>query len=106
MLNRSVPVAIKAILDEKQYVKKRFIEEIVCLMNLRHANVCAFYGAVIEDNCTLLISEFLHRGSLFDAIAKDKEGNLSWYKRGQHIALDIVRGKALHLEAVQSGWAS
>lgn len=40
ILNQSVPVAIKCISDEKQYVKRRFVEEIVCVMNLRHANVC------------------------------------------------------------------
>lgn len=63
--------------------------------------VLQFMGAVIEDDCMLLISEFMHRGSLFDAIAKDKTGQLSWYNRGRLIALDIVRGMTLLLNSSQ-----
>lgn len=40
ILNNSVPVAIKELADEEsQAAKKSFVEEIVCLMNLRHTNV-------------------------------------------------------------------
>lgn len=40
ILNNSVPVAIKECSDdENQSAKKSFVEEIVCLMNLRHTNV-------------------------------------------------------------------
>ena len=41
ILNRSIAVAIKTVEDERTAAKKGFIEEIACLMNLRHANVRA-----------------------------------------------------------------
>ncbi|KAK9840681.1 hypothetical protein WJX84_006316 [Apatococcus fuscideae] len=92
ILNGSLPVAIKSIKDDSSAAKVGFIEEIVCLMNLRHTNVVQFFGAVIDDNHLLLITEFMPRGSLYDGIAHDAEGHLKWYKRGHVIALDIVRG--------------
>lgn len=39
ILNASLSVAIKSINDDSNKAKIAFIEEIVCLMNLRHANV-------------------------------------------------------------------
>ena len=39
ILNSSLSVAIKSVDDESGDAKVSFIEEIVCLMNLRHANV-------------------------------------------------------------------
>lgn len=40
ILNNSVPVAIKELADDENHAaKKSFVEEIVCLMNLRHTNV-------------------------------------------------------------------
>ena len=39
ILNGSLPVAIKSIKDDSSAAKVGFIEEIVCLMNLRHTNV-------------------------------------------------------------------
>lgn len=92
ILNKSIPVAIKTMEDQTLEAKQNFVEEIVALMNLRHANIVQFYGAVIEDEQLLLITEYMPRGSLYDLIAKDTEGKLTWYNRGRLIALDIVRG--------------
>ncbi|KAK9802861.1 hypothetical protein WJX73_010703 [Symbiochloris irregularis] len=93
ILNNSVPVAIKELADEEsQSAKKSFVEEIVCLMNLRHANIVQFYGAVIESGKLLLVMELVMRGSLFDVISRDKDGQLTWYNRGAKIAADVARG--------------
>ncbi|KAK9820873.1 hypothetical protein WJX74_000255 [Apatococcus lobatus] len=92
ILNASLSVAIKSINDDSIKAKVAFIEEIVCLMNLRHANVVQFFGAVIDNRHLLLITEFMPRGSLFECISRDRDGNLKWFKRGHVLALDIVRG--------------
>ncbi|KAK9802834.1 hypothetical protein WJX73_004595 [Symbiochloris irregularis] len=93
ILNNSVPVAIKELAEEEsQAAKKSFVEEIVCLMNLRHANIVQFYGAVIESGKLLLVMELVMRGSLFDVISRDKDGQLTWYNRGAKIAADVARG--------------
>lgn len=39
ILNKSIPVAIKTMEDQTLEAKQNFVEEIVALMNLRHANV-------------------------------------------------------------------
>ena len=39
ILNASLSVAVKSINDQSNSAKISFIEEIVCLMNLRHTNV-------------------------------------------------------------------
>lgn len=56
ILNKSIPVAIKTMEDQTLEAKQNFVEEIVALMNLRHANIVQFYGAVIEDEQLLLIT--------------------------------------------------
>lgn len=45
------------------------------------AQIVQFYGAVIESGKLLLIMELLMRGSLFDVISRDTEGQVTWYSR-------------------------
>ena len=41
-----------------------------------------FMGACFEDNGdSMLVTEFMAGGNLFDAIGNDREGKLSWYQR-------------------------
>ena len=43
--------------------------------------IVQFYGAVIEPDNLLLITELMPRGSLFDVISRDGEGQATWYNR-------------------------
>lgn len=47
----------------------------------RFAQIVQFYGAVIESGKLLLVMELVMRGSLFDVISRDKDGQLTWYNR-------------------------
>ncbi len=41
-----------------------------------------FMGACFEDNGdSMLVTEFMAGGNLFDAIGNDRDGKLGWYQR-------------------------
>ncbi|KAK9806471.1 hypothetical protein WJX73_000624 [Symbiochloris irregularis] len=92
ILNNSLVVAIKTLREQSPPSRIAFVEEIVCLMNLRHANIVSFYGAIMEGQTLMLITELAPRGSLFDVLANDRERRLAWDQRGRRIALDVARG--------------
>ncbi|KAK9811716.1 hypothetical protein WJX72_008905 [[Myrmecia] bisecta] len=47
-----------------------------------------------EDAETMLVTEYLSGGTLYEAISNDADGDFLWYKRGHRVALDIARGLA------------
>ena len=40
-----------------------------------------FMGACFEEGNTMLVTEFMAGGNLFDAIGNDTSGKLGWYHR-------------------------
>ncbi|KAK9846855.1 hypothetical protein WJX84_007905 [Apatococcus fuscideae] len=96
VMNKSVAVAIKSIRNPTMRAKMEFVNEMAMLMNLRHQNIVQCLGAVIDRTNLLLVMELMPRGDLYRNLQKDKEGILRWHKRGQAIAMDIVRG-VLHM---------
>lgn len=60
--------------------------------------IVQFYGAVIESDSLLLIMELMARGSLYDVLAQDNEGQYSWYKRqASPFALNLSSQDAISL---------
>ncbi|KAK9843038.1 hypothetical protein WJX74_005997 [Apatococcus lobatus] len=96
IMNRSVAVAIKSILNPTMRAKMEFVNEMAMLMNLRHQNIVQCLGAVIDRKNLLLVMELMPRGDLFRNLQRDREGVLRWHKRGHQVMLDIVRG-VLHM---------
>ena len=41
-----------------------------------------------------LVMEYVPNGNLFKNIQQDSKGQLQWWDRGRHIALDIAKGLA------------
>ena len=51
-----------------------------------------FMGACFEDNGdSMLVTEFMAGGNLFDAIGNDREGKLGWYQRWEMSCLMPAR---------------
>eukprot|EP00891_Asterochloris_glomerata_P008483 jgi/Astpho2/8483/Aster-05527 len=78
-------------------------QEIAVLKACRDRNIVQFVGACIQPTETLLVTEYLEGGDLFQALACESEGKLSWYRHnpkgpgrqlglGRRIAIDIAKG--------------
>ncbi|KAK9834233.1 hypothetical protein WJX74_009876 [Apatococcus lobatus] len=96
VMNKSVSVAIKSVRNPSMQAKMEFVNEMAMLMNLRHQNIVQCLGAVIDRKNLLLIMELMPRGDLYRNLQRDREGVLRWQRRGQAVAMDIVRG-VLHM---------
>ncbi|KAK9831443.1 hypothetical protein WJX81_005925 [Elliptochloris bilobata] len=79
--------------------------EISLLRSLHDRNIVNFVGAAIWDGVAVLVTDFLERGDLYQALAADKERRFSWHRRklrtgqfvpntgmARKVALDIARG--------------
>ena len=54
------------------------------VVKIKHAHwlqIVQFFGAVLEDKALLLITEYMPRGSLYDAMASDTREQLRWHRR-------------------------
>lgn len=87
-----------------------FQKEIVILKSCRDRNIVQFLGACITETQTCLVTEYMERGDLYNALHRDAESQmLTWYRRsttarapgskrtptaglGRKIALDIAKG--------------
>ncbi len=49
--------------------------------DLKDANIVQFMGACFDEGSTMLVTEFMAGGNLFDAIGNDRNGKLGWYQR-------------------------
>ncbi|KAJ9559368.1 hypothetical protein OSB04_013982 [Centaurea solstitialis] len=67
-----------------------FREEVSVMKRLRHPNILLFMGTVISSQRLCIITEFLHRGSLFELLHRNRS-SLDWRRR-VHMAMDIARG--------------
>lgn len=69
-------------------------------------NLVQFYGACLEREYAMLVLEYMEGGDLYQAIQEiPSPGNhrdLSWYKKGGGIALDVAKGLVfLHQHGVR-----
>lgn len=55
--------------------------EVAILQDLRDSNIVQFLGACLTVEKPLLVTEFMQGGDLYDAINRDRNGVLLWYKR-------------------------
>jgi len=59
---------------------------------------------VLQNSRNLVVASRLQGGDLRAALSSDVSGDLRWYNRGQHIALDVARGlHYLHSHDVRRG---
>ncbi|KAK9832694.1 hypothetical protein WJX81_001038 [Elliptochloris bilobata] len=85
-------VAVKMLLKTTEKQLEAFRREVFILEDLKDANIVQFLGACFEEGSTMLVTEFMAGGTLYEAIGKDRSGKLGWYNRGKKIAMDIARG--------------
>ncbi|CAL9180556.1 unnamed protein product [Musa hybrid cultivar] len=85
-------VAVKRFLhqDISTDALEEFISEVRIMKRLRHPNVVLFMGAVTHVPNLSIVTEFLHRGSLFRLI--HRPNNQLDERRRLRMALDIARG--------------
>ncbi|KAK9816754.1 hypothetical protein WJX72_004692 [[Myrmecia] bisecta] len=71
-----------------------FLREIAMMKFVsRDRNIVQYYGACIQCERLMLVTEYMEGGDLRRALADDLEaGSLRWHQNGKRIALDIARG--------------
>ncbi|PHT47431.1 Serine/threonine-protein kinase CTR1 [Capsicum baccatum] len=85
-------VAVKKFLDQDFTGEslEEFKSEVMIMKRLRHPNVVLFMGAVTRSPNLSIITEFLHRGSLYRLI--HRSNNQLDERRRLRMALDAARG--------------
>lgn len=98
------PVAIKITLGHacsEEKVRRQLFREISLLRQLRDNHIVQFYGACLQGDRLMLVTEFMAGGDLFRALAGSRKPEFLWPARGQRVALDIARGLCyLHARSV------
>ena len=75
-------VAVKMLTNTTAKQMEGFKREALILEDLKDTNIVQFMGACFEDSGnSMLVTEFLAGGNLFDAIGNDRDGKLEWYQR-------------------------
>ena len=78
-------------------ILKEFETEVATLASLRHPNVLQFLGAVVDGPNLSIVTELMHKGSLFNLLHNHTEVELTPKLRLQ-MALDTAKGmNQLHL---------
>ena len=73
--------------------QKEFLNEIRALTEIRHRNIVKLHGFCSHSQFSILIYEYLERGSLATILSNDRGAKeLDWSKR-----LNIIKGVALAL---------
>ncbi|KAG5618921.1 hypothetical protein H5410_018745 [Solanum commersonii] len=85
-------VAVKKFLDQELAGEslEEFKSEVMIMRRLRHPNVVLFMGAVTRTPNLSIVTEFLHRGSLYRLI--HRSNNQLDERRRLRMALDAARG--------------
>ncbi|XP_055826995.1 probable serine/threonine-protein kinase SIS8 isoform X2 [Solanum dulcamara] len=85
-------VAVKKFLDQELTGEslEEFKSEVMIMKRLRHPNVVLFMGAVTRPPNLSIVTEFLHRGSLYRLI--HRSNNQLDERRRLRMALDAARG--------------
>ena len=75
-------VAVKMLSNTTEKQMEGFKREALILEDLKDTNIVQFMGACFEDSGdSMLVTEFMAGGNLFDAIGNDRDGKLGWYQR-------------------------
>nr|XP_027090152.1 MDIS1-interacting receptor like kinase 2-like [Coffea arabica] len=88
-------VAVKKLHQSSEMTDRNgFLNEIRALTNIRHRNIVKLYGFCSDSKHSMLVYEYLERGSLADILSKEEEAakKLDWQKR-----VNIVKGVAYAL---------
>ncbi|KAK9810072.1 hypothetical protein WJX72_004359 [[Myrmecia] bisecta] len=85
-------VAVKKLRDSTPREQDNFRKEVAILKGCRNVNIVMFLGACLQPGQTMLVTEFMPRGDLWQALGTDHLQQFSWYRRGKSIALDVARG--------------
>ena len=77
---------------------------LICIYReLKHGNVCRFYGCILDGPVSALLYEFCERGSLEDILNSSSHIDLDWVFR-LSFALDAAEGMAfLHSKKLIHG---
>ena len=96
---RGTEVAVKRFLDQdlSTDLMREFFGEVDLMRRLRHPNVILLMGAVTSVPNLSIVTEFLHRGSLFKLLRKRKETDfieqsMRSESRRLRMALDVAKG--------------
>jgi len=94
---RGTEVAVKRILDQdiSENLAAAFIDEIDIMRRLRHPNVVLLMGAVTAPGNLSIITEFLHRGSLFKLLHREQVPTVAAaldMRRRMRMGVDVIRG--------------
>ncbi|XP_022883090.1 MDIS1-interacting receptor like kinase 2-like [Olea europaea var. sylvestris] len=92
--SKTVTVAVKRLHSSSEMVNfEAFLNEIRALMEIRHRNIVKLYGFCSNVQNSLLVYEYLDRGSVAKTLSVDEEARkLDWPKR-----INIVKGVAYAL---------
>lgn len=82
---------MKVLLDQDMSKETylEFCSEVAIMQRLRHPNIVLFMGAVTEPGHLSIVTEFLHRGSLYKILQKSTD--IPFLKR-LRLAHDVVKG--------------
>ena len=94
---RGTEVAVKRFLD--QDISRNLLDEVTfeidIMRRLRHPNVVLLMGAVTVPGNLSIVTEFLHRGSLFKLLHREQPPAVAAAldnRRRMRMAMDVVRG--------------
>ena len=76
-------------MEHREAALEDFEREIAILKSCRDANIVQFVGAVMQPDCTMLVTEYMEGGNLAQNIAA---GRVNWRRRGRKIAIDVAKG--------------
>ena len=95
---RGTEVAVKRFLDQdlSVHLMREFTSEVDLMRRLRHPNVILLMGAVTTTPNLSIVTEFLHRGSLFKLLHKAQppaiKAAVNAESRRLRMALDVAKG--------------
>ena len=94
---RGTEVAVKRFLDQdlSQHLMREFETEVDLMRRLRHPNVILLMGAVTKTPNLSIVTEFLHRGSLYKLLHRPQPPQVTAAlseARRMRMALDVAKG--------------
>ena len=94
---RGTEVAVKRFLDQdlSAQLMREFTSEVDLMRRLRHPNVILLMGAVTETPNLSIVTEFLHRGSLYKLLHRPQPPGVRAAlneSRRMRMALDVAKG--------------
>eukprot|EP00271_Cylindrocystis_brebissonii_P006252 TRINITY_DN18962_c0_g1_i1.p1 TRINITY_DN18962_c0_g1~~TRINITY_DN18962_c0_g1_i1.p1 ORF type:complete len:1023 (-),score=218.41 TRINITY_DN18962_c0_g1_i1:1253-4321(-) len=90
----SSDVAVKVLINQEQSEAQltEFKKEVIIMEKLRHPNIVLFMGAVTKPPNLSILTEFLHRGSLFRLLHRPGAKDTLKEDRRMRMAMDVAKG--------------